>query len=70
MIEWLNDLNMPTLVVATKSDKLSANKLAKRLKINRQMASSAGVGGMVPFSAITKIGKREIWLAIRELIQM
>jgi len=68
MIIWVSRLKLPILVVATKTDKLprsSANQIIQNL--NHEL-TEIGVLGIVPFSAITKQGKPEIWNAIAALL--
>ncbi len=68
MINWLIQLNLPTLLVATKTDKLPRSKAYYIIQNLEKEASALGVAGVVPFSIITKQGKDQIWQAIVELI--
>lgn len=68
MLDWLAHLGYPTLLVATKTDKLprsKANQLIQKLEIE---AAKSGVSNLVPFSIITKQGKDQIWRSILELL--
>ncbi|MBN1478980.1 YihA family ribosome biogenesis GTP-binding protein [candidate division KSB1 bacterium] len=60
LIEWLalNEIDM--IVVGTKADKLSKNKLNAQLAQNRQQLAKAGVTAITPFSAVTGVGKNEL----------
>jgi len=55
---WLEELNVPRLVVATKSDKLSKNQQREQLRI---ISNSFGGQSVVMSSAKTGAGCRDIW---------
>ncbi len=61
MSEWLTSQEKPFIVVATKSDKLSSNKLRANLK-----TASVLLGGreIIPYSAITRKGADRLWREI------
>ena len=64
--EWLIHHEKPHLVAATKSDKLTANKLQKSVKeIRKQLPQSR----VIPFSAVKGHGREEIWAAINEAVE-
>jgi GTP-binding protein len=58
---WLEFQGLPYLVVATKIDKLSQKEEHRGLKAIQQEIKG---GELVPFSAVTGRGAREIWQAI------
>ena len=62
LIEWLKHHERPFLVVATKSDKLSANKLRNSIQT---LERAHGVSGILPVSAKTQAGMGELWRRIR-----
>lgn len=62
LIEFLQHTGRDFLIVGTKSDKLSANKLKAALST---LASAHGVDLVLPYSARTGVGKAELWRAIR-----
>lgn len=68
MVAWLADLKMPMLLVATKIDKLQRSKAHHILETISKEAAAIGVASVVPFSAITKAGVKEIWKAIDQLL--
>ncbi|MCU0645094.1 MAG: ribosome biogenesis GTP-binding protein YihA/YsxC [bacterium] len=68
LIDWLADLKLPLLLVATKTDKLPRSKANYMLEMIMKEADAIGIAGVVPFSAITKLGTNEIWKAIVQLI--
>ncbi|HSW40229.1 MAG TPA: ribosome biogenesis GTP-binding protein YihA/YsxC [Acidobacteriota bacterium] len=61
LTEWLERLNIPRLIAATKSDKLSNNKMISQLRI---ISDSLGEPSIVMSSAETGMGCREIWKQI------
>lgn len=60
LIEWLALNNIPFIVVGTKSDKLTKNKLNGQLARNRNTLAESKVENILPFSAVTKVGKSEL----------
>ena len=62
LIEWLKSVGRNFLVVATKSDRLSGNKLRSSLKALEQ---ELGTSQILSFSSKTGTGKAELWRAIR-----
>ena len=60
MLYWLNDNNIPPVVVATKADKLSTNHLNSKLQHNLKILKKFGVDNILPFSAITGMGKKHV----------
>ncbi len=66
-IEWLHYYNIPSILILTKSDKLSKIKqknqhlsIAKTLRVNQ--------GELILFSAKSRMGKDDVWDAIERLI--
>jgi GTP-binding protein len=64
--EWLAANAKPRLTVATKADKLSRNELQKSLRRAREVLGASGAGEIVAYSAVTKVGRDEVWRAISE----
>ncbi len=67
MLEFLADLEVPTIVVATKTDKLPRARVAERV---RELGRVAGVSEeqVIPFSATTGAGRAELAEAIVSLV--
>lgn len=64
--EWLVFNEKPHIVVATKSDKLSSNKLKKSLsEITETLAGSK----IIPYSALTGKGRDEVWREIENALK-
>lgn len=68
MLELLDEAQVPTVVVATKMDKLKRSQRKKNLETIRQTLELDEDALIVPFSSITKEGRREIWEIIEELL--
>ncbi len=66
--EWLNAKAKSRLTVATKADKLSRNELQKSLRRAREVLGASGVGDIVAYSAVTGLGRDEVWRAISEAL--
>jgi GTP-binding protein len=67
LIEWFHYFNIPSILILTKSDKLSKIKqknqhlaIAKVLSVNEEQ--------LIPFSAKSRMGKDDVWNAIERLI--
>ena len=69
LFNWLNSLNIPLVVVATKSDKLSKNVLNKQMRRITKQLESLSIGNIIPFSAVNGMGKKEIWSEIMSLME-
>jgi GTP-binding protein len=65
LIDFLRHTGRDLLVVGTKSDKHSANKLRTALAT---LESAHSVDSILPYSARTGAGKNELWRAIRERV--
>jgi len=62
MQAWLEDQEIPYLVTATKSDKLSGNgRAAARRKLESDMSGASLAAPPILTSAETGLGIREIW---------
>jgi GTP-binding protein len=62
LVAWLREYQRPFLLVGTKADKLSGNKLKAALDT---MSAAFGTEAIVPFSARTGYGRAELWREIR-----
>ena len=67
MLDFLAELGTPTVVVVTKTDKLSRAAAAARM---RELAGALGLDEeqMIAFSAVTAAGRDELAAAIRSLV--
>lgn len=61
MINWLIEADIPFIVVATKTDKLSKAQLNSALaSLDKEYFSGTGIE-IIPFSSVTKDGKDLLW---------
>lgn len=65
MFVWANHYDIPTVVVATKADKLSKSRVPVHVKQIRQTLEAPASLPIVPFSSETGAGRDELW----EMIQ-
>ncbi|MCT8389492.1 YihA family ribosome biogenesis GTP-binding protein [Leuconostoc holzapfelii] len=71
MYEWLHYYNIPILVVATKSDKISKSKFNKfEANIKRTLGFDAAESSFQFFSSETKYGKDQVWAWIEAHMAM
>ena len=62
MYEWLHYYNIPILVVATKSDKISKSKFNKyENHIKKQLGFDSSASDFLFFSSETKYGRDSVW---------
>jgi GTP-binding protein len=66
LLSFLAELGRPTLIVATKSDRLSGNKLRNSLQI---LAHDNPAAHILPYSAKSGSGRQELWQEIRQAIE-
>lgn len=67
MMEILEQSEKPTLIVATKFDKVKRNLRQKHVKIVREGLGLDTDALIIPFSSVTAEGVREIWEVIRQI---
>ena len=66
LLDFLEAEDIPTLVVATKTDKLGKNKLEQSLaRLHESLALPEGQP--IPLSSKTAEGRREVWWAITQM---
>ena len=68
MYDWAIASGCEPVIIATKADKISKGAVAKQLKIIREGLGLKKDTVMIPFSAMTKAGRDEIWNIIEEVI--
>jgi GTP-binding protein len=66
LIKYLQSVGQEFLAVATKTDKLSGNKLRQALTT---LEREHGIQKMLPYSAKTGAGRTELWHEIRNRVQ-
>jgi GTP-binding protein len=65
MLAWLAQRKLACLAVVTKSDKVNRDQLSRKVK---QVELGLGVPGL-PFSALSGVGRKELSVAIAELVK-
>jgi GTP-binding protein len=66
LLDFLTGIGRPTLIVATKSDRISGNKLRNSLQVLAQDYPAARI---LPYSAKTGSGRQELWQEIRQAVE-
>lgn len=68
MLAFLDEAEVPTLLVATKVDKLKRSERKRNLGNVHEVLELPEDAFVIPFSAVTGEGKKEIWSVIDELL--
>jgi len=69
MFEWLRHYAIPTIVVATKADKVPKTHIPRHLKAVRERLELNGESSaLVTFSSETGLGRDELWGLIQQFI--
>lgn len=68
MYDWIVAQGYEPIIIATKLDKLKRSQVQKHVKIVRQGLSLLPGTQVIPFSAVTKQGREEIWDLMDRLI--
>lgn len=61
MFDWLNYLEIETVVLCTKADKLSNTEVDKSLRNIRMKLKADEDTIIIPFSSVTKEGRETVW---------
>lgn len=67
MYDWIIAQGYHPIIIATKLDKIKRSQTAKQLKVVRQGLRLEPDTILIPFSAVTKQGRDEIWELAEEL---
>lgn len=69
LLEWVVSREIPFLIVMTKADKLSRSQLNQAVrKMRRLIFGDENQGNLIPFSAKTNLGKKEVLQWIRKSV--
>ena len=68
MYQWLAGQAKPRIIVATKLDKIPVSQVSKHLRQIRAVLGMDDNDLLIPFSAVTKQGRNEIWAQIEQLL--
>ena len=61
MVSWLQEKGCPFLIVANKCDKVSKGQHFRHLKVIREKLGLSRDFPVIPFSAVKRQGKEEVW---------
>lgn len=67
MFSWIKQRNLPTVIVATKADKISRNQMFKNLAIVKKALGVTPEDRFVLFSSETGQGREELWDIIESI---
>lgn len=68
MYEWIVYNGYDPIIMATKLDKINRSQIQKHLKMVRAGLNVKPKTAVLPFSALTKQGREEIWEQMEELL--
>jgi GTP-binding protein len=68
MYDWLTGQAKPRLIVATKADKVPVTKVAEHLREIRATLGMPETETVIPFSAVAKQGRSEVWQGIEAVV--
>ena len=69
MQKWLREMGIPTLVVATKADKVSVNEQQKAIRLIKKTLHLTGKDRVIAVSALKKTGYEELLKEIELLLE-
>ena len=69
MYDWIKSHGYQPIIIATKLDKISRSQIQRQVKLLRETLKAEKDTRIVPFSAITKQGREEIYEIIEEILQ-
>lgn len=70
MIEFMNEMNIPFIVVMTKSDKLKVKEYQRRIRESKEELSDIGDVPIIPFSSLNGEGVDEIKMHIESALSI
>lgn len=68
MADWIMQMGYEPLVIATKLDKINRSQIQKQVAMIRKTLGLKADNQVIPFSALTKQGKEEIWNVFDEIL--
>ena len=70
MYEWIVSQGFDPVIIATKPDKIKRSQVAKHIKMLKDGLKVKPNTPLLPYSAMTKQGREEIWSLIGELAEV
>lgn len=68
MYEWIVYQGYEPVIIATKSDKINRSQKDKHISMLRKGLNTSGTTRIIPFSALNKQGREEIWECIEGVL--
>lgn len=68
MYEWISYQGFRPVIIATKADKLGKSQIARQCAVIRKTLGMGKEDPLIPFSAVSKQGREEIWALIESSI--
>ena len=69
MLALLDDAEVPTVIVATKVDKLKRSERGKNIDRIRKTLELDDDALIIPFSTETREGRKDLWQVVEELLE-
>lgn len=69
MYEWIVSQGYEPIIIATKLDKLKRSQIQKHVKMVREGLGLLPGTKVIPFSAVSKQGREEIWELMDQLLE-
>lgn len=70
MYDWICENGYRPVIIATKADKINRSQLSKQLKLIRTTLDAALDTVLIPFSAVTKQGREEIYEILDGILEV
>ena len=70
MYQWITHQGYDTIIIATKSDKIQRSQLERSLSLIRKTLKTKGDTKILPFSALNKQGRDEIYGVMEQLLEV
>ncbi len=67
---WLREYEYPQIKVAIKADKVKTNETKRRSRIISDKLEMRPSDRIIPFSAVTGLGKKELWQESRRILEI
>ena len=68
MLELLEEAEIPTIIIATKVDKLTKKERQQNVRRIEQILELEEAGCVLPFSSLTREGVKELWQVIDDVL--
>ena len=69
MYNWIRDNGFDPIIIATKADKLKRSEVPKCVKVIKETLGLTSDDILIPFSAVSKAGRDEIYELIEEILK-